>query len=1043
MRYCKSEKGFALVVALVLMSFILLLLVSLSTLVTADLKVASVHMLQTQARKNALFGLQVAMGELQKSMGPDQRVSAQADILTLTDDPAAGARRWTGVWNSDATHPDYTEGERIAWLVSGDVNPDTGHTVGAGADAVTLVGKALDVADPNNPDRVTAPLVEISSTSGSPYGHYAWWVGDEGTRVRYHTGSTPDANPNHAFTAPDNSGLSALPDFGGYDANDTMNPHVSDLSHLEIVYPGTIGAGQTAAERAQLLHTVSFASKGLATNTRDGGLRQDLTVLFEGNQALPDWGTNLPDLELARSFYQLKDEVNNSGAAASIAPRAQTDTEHGVVPVMTYFMFHFGYVASSHSYPADLYVTLKPTIVLANPYNIKLESADYEVVWSPEPGKQASGFIIRIYGTNSSAYLSMPTREMNDVLGDSLTFKISDQSFEPGEVKVFTIDSMSPEPFPSTGLDMINDGVTPLSAYAWINTNVALDPGFFGPDGTGLAAEGTMQMLYGFNRFTLKVNGSEAQTLADVFVPSTWVETDPADSSFDPASLEHMGGVHADSAYFGVPVPIIARNSRHDRVSYGTSRYGGTVNVNTGMSWLVSANLRATNPALPDSSDYLWDGSPAHLGVYVSGGVSNVGHYVVDTDGEHAFWGYGTSPATGFSNVVLFDVPRGPILSIGQLQHLNIGSIHDPAYSLGNSWASVYYDRDEADFSYRINEATWDRFFFSGYDAASHDWLNPRIQPTDSALSADNALLDDPDIIAALLTIEGAFNVNSTSIEAWEAQLASLRRRAISYFDAADTANGIQTYDAGTLANPVARAPLPTGTAFVADHPSDGISAEMWKGFRNLTDDEISRLAAQIVYQVKLRGPFLSISDFVNRDLSDESDASYGPWQMGALQAALDYRWSRNFDGGTYPATGINSNLREWIGSTYIIGATKGIHQRVTSATETGLPHPEATDGQSRSRAAPGYVTQADLLSILGSVVSARSDTFTIRAYGDVENELNGESAYAVCEAIVQRITEPVYPDDTNPWEPTAATKQTLGRKFVITSFRWLDEDEI
>src|SRR5690606_16823240 len=66
-----------------------------------------------------------------------------------------------------------------------------------------------------------------------------------------------------------------------------------------------------------------------------------------------------------------------------------------------------------------------------------------------------------------------------------------------------------------------------------------------------------------------------------------------------------------------------------------------------------------------------------------------------------------------------------------------------------------------------------------------------------------------------------------------------------------------------------------------------------WSGMRALTDDEIARLAAAIVAEVRNRGPFLSLSDFVNRRLANDETG-----RMGPLQAAIE-------------AAGINSAFRE------------------------------------------------------------------------------------------------------------------------------------
>ena len=98
-----------------------------------------------------------------------------------------------------------------------------------------------------------------------------------------------------------------------------------------------------------------------------------------------------------------------------------------------------------------------------------------------------------------------------------------------------------------------------------------------------------------------------------------------------------------------------------------------------------------------------------------------------------------------------------------------------------------------------------------------------------------------------------------------------------------------------------------------------------------------------------------------------------------------------------------------------------------------------------RSTGIPGWVTQADVLQVIGPVISARSDTFCIRARGDARDSAGRIIATSYCEAIVQRI--PDFIDPAN--EPHDRTDQltepnkSFGRKFKIVSFRWLSPNEI
>ena len=78
---CESNKGFAIVMALSLLSLVFLLVISLVNLVGIDLSLADTRKEKVLAQAHARMGMMVAIGELQKHLGPDTRVSATADIL--------------------------------------------------------------------------------------------------------------------------------------------------------------------------------------------------------------------------------------------------------------------------------------------------------------------------------------------------------------------------------------------------------------------------------------------------------------------------------------------------------------------------------------------------------------------------------------------------------------------------------------------------------------------------------------------------------------------------------------------------------------------------------------------------------------------------------------------------------------------------------------------------------------------------------------------------------------------------------------------------
>ena len=133
--------------------------------------------------------------------------------------------------------------------------------------------------------------------------------------------------------------------------------------------------------------------------------------------------------------------------------------------------------------------------------------------------------------------------------------------------------------------------------------------------------------------------------------------------------------------------------------------------------------------------------------------------------------------------------------------------------------------------------------------------------------------------------------------------------------------------------------------------------------------------------------------------------------------------------------------------------ASHGIARHGASMSLPNYTHPDHISDPTRMEqrnkpdttawGALGFLTQADVLQFLGPALSARSDTFVVRAYGSSTAADGTVEAEAWCEAVVQRLPEPVAPDSTglNPERDEASAD--FGRHFEIKRFRWLAKDEI
>ena len=474
----------------------------------------------------------------------------------------------------------------------------------------------------------------------------------------------------------------------------------------------------------------------------------------------------------------------------------------------------------------------------------------------------------------------------------------------------------------------------------------------------------------------------------------------------------------------------------------------------------------------------------------------------VEYRNEEGFWGDGVGTGDGQSNIVLFEIPTAPLTSLGQLQHVECSVLDmEPSYVIGNSYAHVGFKDSEldevlvwpsagymksgqarysstqspqprGDTPFAANLQLFDHYFFSGINYGSADsgqestitsFIEKVFSTSESRSPFPNARIElirdfgdrkesevkedfkDAEKVARNLTYKGAFNVNSTSVEAWMAVLAGLNGQAVK----------IDGKFKEISNSPVIRFMNVIGSGLggysnktsIADN--DGDDGNGWRWYATLSDDEVRKIAEKIVDEVRARGPFMSLSDFVNRRL-DTGDNG----KAGAIQTAID-----------------NSGVNKTRASGFGDGSG-------SNPDSTRYPNLFPTNAKFKKAGIPGYITQGDILSNIGASLTARSDTFTIRAYGDVAGISGNPEARAWCEAVVQRFPEFIDPQDdeddemidvvefrqnyrnkqndsvTNrgdkyvleKWsrnDDLSAVNKLFGRRYKIVSFRWLSQDEL
>jgi hypothetical protein len=378
-------------------------------------------------------------------------------------------------------------------------------------------------------------------------------------------------------------------------------------------------------------------------------------------------------------------------------------------------------------------------------------------------------------------------------------------------------------------------------------------------------------------------------------------------------------------------------------------------------------------------------------------------------------------------DVPLFELPRAPLLSLGALQHFRI--VARRPFMIGNSWGTAE----------TLNNiplgSLFDRFYFSGLvpsvtpaTTTTGDLItpNPLLKPlrkadgTKVTIDDVRAMATDGDGRSSKFFLQGgAFNLNSTRVNAWAAVLRGVRfpaPQAFTYLDADETTGTAADTATATVQGPEAqffRFSQSAQETYKAEAGKSGGTAQtelFRRGMRTLTNAQVSALANAIVDGIKARhaasGPFRSLEEFLSPASTDAPSL---------LEKAI-------------ADAGINASVPEFSSQ---------------------------------------FLTQADIMTALAPVLFPRSDTFLIRAYGEALNPATSTTAAPVvegrawCEALVQRVPEYFDPSDapetaagdfdlpSDPNEPnsqpTAAHQlnKLYGRRFKVISFRWLTRADI
>jgi hypothetical protein len=1154
---------------MILLTIIAVGLLSLSSI---SLRSTTSSSAMSVARQNARLAMMLAIGELQKHAGQDQRVTASADIAgdalgqrlgsgsaplnnkSVNDVDKglstvfSGTRHWTGVWKNSSTasnpaselYSKTPSPQFLQWLVSGNetglATPRTPNAalcaVGSSGNvtdtktAVVLVGEKTAGAPSSDSlaRYVAVPLVSVAPQGSSKSsGRYGWWVGDEGVKAKINIPKTNNDSNSYASLSTQRRGWETVEGFAAYPTPASIGQNeITKLITLQetplLVTTASASSGGVTPLQAAF-HSATADSRGLLTDTVSGGTRIDLnSILSSGLPAsspvadianYPLKNANIiptlpgftamaaPKWDALKEFH---DRYQNLQGGSLIVKEATSLNSSSIAPLITDLRILMGvkFVPTTSNAGAAHKANAcgKIALAIANPYAVPLKwnnDLEFEIRnLTPSGNKVSRIWNLIVDSVQHSIFIS----SNDSAVFNKAIFRIKSSSLAAGEARAYTLGSSAFRAI-GTGTQRLVVDLVPFGTAS--------------PFDFKKCVELDTQVAWPYIDKNNKLVTMPALDVREEY-QTTYIGLDMrlAGSSSSAQPLRRIEGFELDNGYFSPntrrysasdcqqrpnPVPLMCYSFQIsqpgvDYLNLMPSGYALGQRSST-MRTFMDFNLQATRISRPVTSynapPYFMESNNgfAQLPDQPSGQTGSA--FTKNLDSPMP-WGRGFA---GSSKTVLFGVPS-QFTSLAQFQHADLtgddktASIgHQPGNAFANSYATPFVKRAQTfqsrtdyvllgkpnptgsnktirgyyDISHLLNTAIWDTYFLSSISGSTSNGVpeNTTLVPLNSQSPSPD--LKDPVKCAPNLMIDGVFNINCTDKNAWKAFLASSR-----YFR--------HNSDTGVQAN--AAFPRSLQQPNSSTTPPSGISEDSFAGFRRLSDVELDLLATEITKQVRLRGPFVSLSHFVNRALADIAKHP-ALTRAGALQSAIDESGINiNFAGNLKGLAGIVAttdrlNLSEKNNAPRadLDGSDTGTRptdvdadgNQVWAATSTDnnfgsvasiiadrtmLSNLKQEQGY-RSTGIPGWLTQADVLQVIGPSISARSDTFRIRAYGESVDASGNTLAKAYCEAIVQRFPDYVDPANKASERSTSLTNlnKTYGRKFDIVSFRWLSSQEI
>lgn len=838
----RKKRGFAIVLVAGLAAMVLLLGVSLVSFMQVESAILNYDQRMGLARDNARLALDMAVGDLQRFAGRDKAITMLGDAFRtpvdedfLDNSQPTGVIEpfWTGVWDGDDVSAD------PIWLVTRPMGSDfdTSSATSELADprvaldasvrSVTLVGPSTATfggGDGTQDDfDVSVPVEEIR-TGGllnlgeAAVGHYGYWVGDLGVK-----------------------------------ASMVLRDRTADVDHD--IYSGI--DGDQYRERLKQMYGQGYAfSSGLFDpDSTENVLRIDgFGNDFQFRQA---FGTNpyahLDDLtmnEVLKSFHDY----------TPISRGVLVDSLNGGLKKDLSFIDSSNPISFTGDAPSDTELNAYLNYSSLPSTELSLLARSYSIQASgPRIAPVLTEFHIDFaFTVNTSKELEVSYNGLFELWNpytssldaESLTIEVLglpvlDVQYESGgelRPSVDVLDLNAAMPSPMFTLPTLVGGeewwapgkVTAFSGGATLTVhsgNITVEP---------VVVDAADVPLFDDDALGTAPDDEDFILIDDNALGST------------PIVVIRSGGV--EIARYSVSDPF---GEIDGRLEIDESLEFDAIGKAFGFTWEMETpndphwtenDPRKTPYEIPTSQIHAWEADPGT-------------HATYDYNDDDSLFFRDNPASTDVSfNKPMFELPRQDLVSLASLQSAVLSSPYS-ARQVGSVGTSDSLNN------------VFDEYFLSTVPQ-SGSWSelpNTRMSRIHGATDAQLGSVDS----AQYLSVDGSFNINSTSINAWAALLGSCRLDEWTFVD--EDATDTIDFDGGSVFPVYAQSAEETWQE--GDVALTTEQRAYRRGLISVTEPQLLAMATQIVAAIRLNGPYATLKEFIDD---------------GVIQDAIDYDHSVN-----------------------------------------------------------------------------------------------------------------------------------------------------